>query len=49
MGRINAALPATGETSSPSQINLTTETSKNSPEFFILSDLYSKAMVIFLA
>jgi hypothetical protein len=49
MGRINAPVPTSGEKATSSQTDLTKKFSKNTPEFFILSDLYSEALVIFLA
>ena len=45
MGRINAS-PAPHEAE---QTDFQNPNSKESPEFFILSDLYSEALVVFLA
>ena len=49
MGRINASTSAAAETLLSSQAEIAGTTLKNTPEFFILSDLYSEANVIFLA
>jgi len=49
MGRINPSVPTTGEKILSSHADLAEKSSKNTPEFFILSDLYSEALVIFLA
>jgi len=49
MGRINPPIPITGEKILSSHNDLAEKNSKNTPEFFILSDLYSEALVIFLA
>ena len=49
MGRINPPVPITGEKILSSHNDLAEKNSKNTPEFFILSDLYSEALVIFLA
>jgi hypothetical protein len=49
MGRINATTTASAENLISSKIEIAGNTLKNTPEFFILSDLYSEANVIFLA
>jgi len=49
MGRINAPVPISGKKQLVSHIDLARKNAKNTPEFFILSDLYSEALVIFLA
>jgi hypothetical protein len=49
MGRISTPVPITGETQIVSHTELAGKKAKNTPEFFILSDLYSEALVIFLA
>ncbi|HET6541836.1 MAG TPA: hypothetical protein VFG46_15200 [Chryseolinea sp.] len=49
MGRINPSVPTTGEKNISSHTDFAEKDSKNTPEFFILSDLYSEALVIFLA
>jgi hypothetical protein len=49
MGRINASVPLSGEKQIVSLAGLADKKAKNTPEFFILSDLYSEALVIFLA
>jgi hypothetical protein len=49
MGRINTSVPASGEPQIASHTELANKNAKNTPEFFILSDLYSEALVIFLA
>lgn len=49
MGRISASVPGSGEKVVLSHNFSASPKSKNTPEYFILSDLYSEAMVIFLA
>jgi hypothetical protein len=49
MGRINSSPLAQEVKCSLSPSNFADKNSKNSAEFFILSDLYSEAMVVFLA
>ena len=49
MGRISTSVPILGEKQPVSYTDLADKNAKNTPEFFILSDLYSEALVIFLA
>jgi len=49
MGRINPSVPTIGKKNISSHTDFAEKNSKNTPEFFILSDLYSEALVIFLA
>jgi hypothetical protein len=49
MGRINPSVPTTAGKTISSRTDVSDKNSKNTPEFFILSDLYSEALVIFLA
>jgi hypothetical protein len=49
MGRINASTSASAENLISSPPAIAGNALKNTPEFFILSDLYSEANVIFLA
>ena len=48
MGRINTS-PASGTERVATQADFQNPEFKNTPEFFILSDLYSEALVKFLA
>ena len=45
----NAPVPVSGKKQLVSHTDLAKKNAKNTPEFFILSDLYSEALVIFLA
>ena len=49
MGRINDVTPTKEVNTYSFDDRLSDKKSKNSPEFFILSDLYSEALVILLA
>ena len=49
MGRINASLVSMDSMQIDSQSDFQSKNSRDSAEFFILSDLYSKALVFFLA
>jgi hypothetical protein len=49
MGRINSSVPTTLGQTITCYTDLAEKNPKNTPEFFILSDLYSEALVIFLA
>ena len=49
MGRIDASVPPSGKQQVSTDAYSESRNSKNTPEFFILSDLYSEANVIFLA
>lgn len=49
MGRINDSPASGGVITNSFHDQLSDKKSKNSPEFFILSDLYSEALVVLLA
>ena len=49
MGRINASPPSLEVQQGTPQTDFQIADFKNDPEFFILSDLYSEALVVFLA